>query len=666
MRSIPIVCAIFFSFASCTKDQPGTLPDPTDSGVDPSADSGVVILDAGTINMPAYTNLRIAPQNPVLVVTNGVPAAQDFELFGTPAATGVEEKIAANVLWRTNDDRIGAFSSETTPRYTANGDRSGTAVIEAHVMMMVVSTSIRVELAMVHTENGAPNDAETKFTGPAVNDPARAASIVYPNDRAMIPKNLVPMLIQWDAPAGVDLFRAKLSAPNVTATVYTGGREVKISKEAWTKLLEAAAGSQVVLEVAGVNSASPAEVFLGPNVTLDIADTQMRGTIYYWAVNVGRILRIRPGAETYEDFFTPPPAADGNTCVGCHTLSRDGSRMAFEYYGGWQSSGIVDVLAPNPPLIMPGIIPANFSAYNASGDRLLTALSGVLQIRDPLNGAMLEQLELGGVLGTHPAWSPDGATIAYVSQVPGQAFGDIDFFVSDLSIIRDASGTRMPPEVLVPSNGMASSYPSFSPTGSKIAFMRGPYSRSHTSYDPNAPSAISPADLYIAPIDRSTAEVKLERASAAGQAYLPAYSPFSGAGVTWLAFFSRRDYGNVTKGTGRRQIWVTAIDEGAAPGSDPSHAGFWLPAQDATTENMSAYWAPDPCHSEGSACVLDDDCCGGAVCRPDASGARVCTLRENACREIGELCADNSECCPGTNISCTTTAEGPRCAMTQL
>ena len=49
------------------------------------------------------------------------------------------------------------------------------------------------------------------------------------------------------------------------------------------------------------------------------------------AVNVGRILRIRPGASTYEDFFTPPPGPDNNTCVGCHTLSRDGSKMAFEY-----------------------------------------------------------------------------------------------------------------------------------------------------------------------------------------------------------------------------------------------------------------------------------------------------------------------------------------------
>lgn len=671
MRSAALfaICSLL-ALPACSKDDPGELPGLLDSSVGDAGegtDAGEP-SDSGTVDPtdPTYSSYRIAPADPTVVVTNGVPASVDFELFGTLSATGVEEKITRPVLWRTSDDRLGDFTDESTPHYTATGDRAGVATIEAHPSATPVSTTIRVELVSKHTENGAPNDAETKFTGPMINDPARTASLVYPTDSTMIPKNLVPMLMQWNAPAGVDLFRLTLRAPNVTAYVYTGGTEVKLAKEEWSKLLEAGAGGPLTIELAGVNAAAPSEVFVGPVTTLQIADTQMRGTIYYWAVNVGRILRIRPGAETYEDFFTPPPDTDGNTCVGCHTLSRDGSRMAFEYYGGWRTSGIVDVVAPNPPLLMPGVMPANFSAYNPAGDRLLTSLNGVLTLRDPLNGTPLEDLQLGGLLGTHPAWSPDGATIAYASQVSGQAFSDIDFFLSDLSIIRDASGTRSAPEVLVPADGLANSYPSFSPSGSKVAFMRGNYSRSHTSYDPMAPSAISPADLFVAPVDRSSPPVKLERASAAGQAYLPAYSPFSGAGVTWVAFFSRRDYGNVTRGSGRRQIWVTAIDEGAAAGADPSHAAFWLPAQDATTENMSAYWAPDPCHSEGSACVLDDDCCGGAVCRPDATGARVCTLRENACREVGELCADTSECCPGTNIACVGTAEGPRCTSTEL
>jgi hypothetical protein len=288
-----------------------------------------------------------------------------------------------------------------------------------------------------------------------------------------------------------------------------------------------------------------------------------------------------------------------------------------------------------------------------------------LSLRDPASGAAIEDLPTG-TGATHPAWSPDGATIAYAAQIAGQQFGDVDFFLADLTVIRDASGARTPPEVLVAADGLANAYPSFSPDNRLLAYQRGPYSRSHTAFDPNAPSRVSPADLWIVPIDRSAAPVRLDRASAGGQAYLPAYSPFSGGGVTWLAFFSRRDYGNVTRGTLRRQIWVTAIDQNAAPGSDASHAAFWLPAQDATTENMSAYWAPDPCHAAGSGCTLDDDCCDGSVCRPDGTGARACTPRESACRELGELCADTSECCPGPSISCAQTAEGPRCAMSQL
>lgn len=665
MRSTPFLIALLLS-ASCANKEPGeALPDASSV----TADSGDPNIpppdDAGTNPMNMYTRLFITPENPTLTVINGVPASIDFELYGTDQ-TGTDQKITSTaVLWRTNDDRLGGFAEETRPHYTANGDRAGTAMIEAHFGSLNATTNVRVELSVQRTEGGAPNDAEQKFTAPRVDDPARAALVVYPANQTMIPKNLVPMELQWDAPLGIDLFRVTLKGPLASATVYTAARSVRLVKEEWSKLLESTAGSDLLLEVAGVNSAAPAEVLVGAPVNIRIADAQMRGTIYYWAVNVGRILRIRPGAESYEDFFTPPPGPD-NSCVGCHTLSRDGSRMAFEYYGGWQTHGIIDVVSPNPPLIAPGVFQGNFSAFNPSGDRLLAAINGVLTLRDPLSGAAIEDVATGGLQATHPAWSPDGALIAYAAQLPGQGFADVDFFLSDLTLIRDASGARSAPEILVAADGQANAYPSFSPDSRHVAYMRGPYSRSHTAFDPAAPSAISPADIYIAATDRSSPPVRLDRASAAGQAFLPAYSPFSGGGVTWLAFFSRRDYGNVTKGSTRRQIWVTAISDGTAAGVDPSQPAFWLPAQDPSTENMSAYWAPDPCHGTGSTCVLDDDCCGGTLCRPDASGVRMCTPSAEACRELGELCADTSECCPGTNISCSPTQTGPRCAMTQL
>jgi hypothetical protein len=82
------------------------------------------------------------------------------------------------------------------------------------------------------------------------------------------------------------------------------------------------------------------------------------------------------------------------------------------------------------------------------------------------------------------------------------------------------------------------------------------------------------------------------------QCYLPCFSPYDSGGYLWLVFYSVRDYGNAqagTKGTQRRQMWVTAIDKSKlGTGADPSSTPYWLPDQDPKTENMSAFWAPPP------------------------------------------------------------------------
>ena len=61
-------------------------------------------------------------------------------------------------------------------------------------------------------------------------------------------------------------------------------------------------------------------------------------------------------------------------------------------------------------------------------------------------------------------------------------------------------------------------------------------------------------------------------------------------------FYTFRDYGNAqagTKGTHRRQLWITAIDKAklASGQGDPSSVPYWLPDQDVATNNMSAFWA---------------------------------------------------------------------------
>ena len=61
------------------------------------------------------------------------------------------------------------------------------------------------------------------------------------------------------------------------------------------------------------------------NLGWTIAPASMRGTIYYWSNNLGRVLRIKPGAVAPENFLATGNAPAG--CTTCHAVSANGSTL---------------------------------------------------------------------------------------------------------------------------------------------------------------------------------------------------------------------------------------------------------------------------------------------------------------------------------------------------
>ena len=47
-----------------------------------------------------------------------------------------------------------------------------------------------------------------------------------------------------------------------------------------------------------------------PKQAWTVAPASMRGTIYYWSNNLGRVLRIKPGAAMPDDFANQAPLND--------------------------------------------------------------------------------------------------------------------------------------------------------------------------------------------------------------------------------------------------------------------------------------------------------------------------------------------------------------------
>ncbi|MEI8258659.1 MAG: hypothetical protein WCJ30_23545, partial [Deltaproteobacteria bacterium] len=203
--------------------------------------------------------------------------------------------------------------------------------------------------------------------------------------------------------------------------------------------------------------------------------------------------------------------------------------------------------------------------------------------------------------------------------------------------------------------GSADARPVFSPDSRFVVFQHG--TCAYGQY--NCPNA-----LYAVPAAGGAA-IRLDNANGGAtgaSAYWPSFSPYvtrepseaSGTSpYAWVAFYSRRDYGNAAAGSrGRRQLWVSAIRLDAAAGTDPSFVPYWLPGQNPASENAGGQWAPVPCRANGSDCASGDDCCSG-VCTAGTGGLSTCQPPPmTQCRAEGQQCGGTEDCCMGLGLVC--------------
>jgi len=477
--------------------------------------------------------------------------------------------------------------------------------------------------------------------------------------------------VQWDGGAAGDLYRVSFTLPSVRVRAYVawdGDDHYLVPTAAWRALAESAPEIDVHVVVDRYEAAS-GEVISGAPRSVRFADATIRGAIYYWDLSEGRILRIRGDGTGREDFMPTPPARprDGRRCVACHTISRDGRKMAAELWGGGDFGAIFDLTAdlsvdPAPTLVPPTEQRFLGATFSPDTSRLVGSYRNELFLMDGSTGARLPAGGAGlpGAGAAHPTWSPDGADVAYASNTNGT--WAVDFTAADLSIIPvtgpDAFGA---PTMIFPGAGLAVAHPSWSPDSRLIAFQHGQHSRAREDLGPGAVPRTVPRDATLVMVSRDGATTwTLERLNAGTtQSYYPTFSPFDEGGYFWLAFFSTRDYGNSragTAGTGRRQLWVAAVQDAPSPGADPSFTPYWLPQQDRATDNMAAQWTEEPCRADGRDCAVSGECCSG-FCRDEGAGP-VCVPPDRVmCSETGEACRTAADCCDST-ASCVSNVCG--------
>jgi Tol biopolymer transport system component len=452
-------------------------------------------------------------------------------------------------------------------------------------------------------------------------------TLVYPNAGAMIPHDLAPIDAQWNGAAQV--YRVTFAVDNGNKLRgYVKSPDWIPPAAEWQWLLDVAAGHTITLSVDGAATIDGNGTPQGPLVgaagqPLSVAHDDATGALFYFATTGdqisgdGTLERLQLGAQKADKYLNKTNDGSG-LCVGCHSISRDGARVAFTFLnlagagsGTTMSLGSVDATNPTMQQAAANTTAAT-SSFSPDGKKLVTAYNGKLSIRDAVTGALVQDLTTSGV-AMFPDWSPDGNTIVFVKPAtactPGLPnFGQASIYAygGSLATLTSTGGTfGNEKTILAAASGENNYYPSFSPDGKWIAFTRA-QSATKSSWSV-ANSACTGQDGSGLSYDNPSATVMLMPAAGGTPVALthangaamktnswPKWGPKADGDYLWLSFSSTREYGNVLTGlSAHHQIWITSIPRGTTDLSsgEPSTPAVWFPFQDTATKNHIGVWS---------------------------------------------------------------------------
>lgn len=569
--------------------------------------------------------LEVTPPSAIIEVNDGASTPVDFDALygGIPvgAAWVVDFSAVATV------DKSGLV--------TATGNLGGEVLVKA--TRQGESAEALVTVVINRTENpaNATPSAQSKLRNPTGNDTAKWA---YPYDDTVFPQGILPPELMWFGGGPNDVYYIKLETVYTTTEIFTTAPDGRflMSKPVWKTISESQQyvdGVTVDVTVTRM-AAGAAEAKLLKKQKWRVANGSMKGTLYYWANNLGRVLRIKPGAEIPDDFL----AVHGvKGCTACHSVSADGSMLTMSgdaYVGSYDLIG-------NAPVWKTDLITErefSFAGVSPNG-KVVVKDQRQAGMFDSATGVMIPNTGLDKSLVT-PAFAPNGSKLVYVNPTTG-ALEKYDYNAQDVKV-------AAPPTTLVQQGAKPTIfYPSVTEDGNWVVYHRGPHDTRN-----------GPADLYLASAKNPGVEIALDKLNGAqypfyagardrAKNYEPTFAPVASGGYNWVVFTSRRTYGNRLTGAAdaTKQLWVAAIDQLPTAGKDPSHPAFFVRGQDLTTKNMRGYWSQDPCRQTGTACGASSECCNknceDGVCKDPTS--TECIAEGAACDTAEECCTQNCE-----------------------
>jgi hypothetical protein len=584
---------------------------------------------------PALAGLQsitVTPANQTLVIAGVTPVSLDYQAIGR-FTDGHSEDISDRVSFVLGDATLGWF---THSRFTSTLSHGGATTVQA--LSGTLSSSTSLTLVMQQRLNdpgssGLPSDPSTRFSGPL--QASRNPTLVYPNDGVLLPPNLGQLEVHFRPGDGNSLFEIAFTNQTTDVRVYArchaaagvqlaSGCIYSVDSATWQWIAQTNRGGKVGLAVRGSDD-SGSGVGVSSQLELAFAQDDIQGGLYYWTTS-GKpsIMRFDfAGNQTQAQAFVNGSLV-GVDCIGCHALSRDGSKLVAEVEGMYDGRLLlVDVAKAMTLTPFPTAQKSFFESWSPDGSAYVGVdgagggTSYNLLLIDGASGVKLGEIAGTGTAQSpsdHPDWSLDGTRIAFVNIERGGTLQR--FFGGAISMVTQSGGVWSAPVELVARDSQHNHYyPAFAPDGSFLAFDQSTCPGGQPTNDCDADSDPS-ATLYGIVPTAGASPTLLARANAPGVAdqgrselanSFPKWAPFVfkrtgelASRLLWITFSSNRapglrpvppspnGGGELATGT---LLWMAAVDPDVVRnGVDGSYPAFFLPFQDLGTSNHIAQW----------------------------------------------------------------------------